>query len=167
MAGVVVDITFDRTGAATAFAGLQAMGADLRPLLEDVGLELETSAVERFDTNVAPDGVAWPPSIRVREKGGRTLVETARLRDSIHYRVEDDAVEVGSNVLYAGVHQVGATITAKGEALHFQLATGAHVTVQSVKIPARPFLGISPADDVAIVEIAGEHYRAALGGGAS
>lgn len=153
---------------ANVLAGLRKMKAvadDLGPVLANIGAELESSTVKRFVTNVAPDGVPWPRSARALATGRPTLVQFGDLRDSIHYVVDGDAVEVGSNLVYAGIHQMGGTITAKGKALAFTLFNGAFVHTKSVTIPARPYLGMSSNDNAAVLDIVGEHLaRAAVAG---
>lgn len=169
MSGVAIRLSFSDLGALGSLKAVQETLGDLRPVLEDIGSELESSTVERFQTNVSPDGVAWPQSLRARESGGRTLVQSTALRDSVNYRVDgSNAVEVGAGGIardYAAIHQFGGTITAKGKALRFRLASGQFVTVRSVRIPARPYLGLSAADRKAIPEIAQEHMRLALASG--
>jgi len=166
MTGVAIRLTFDDTRAAFALGELRKVTEDLRPVLDDIGAELESSTLDRFETNVAPDGTPWRQSLRAKEKGGRTLVESSTLRDSVAYRLDGDtAVEVGAGGAagaYAAIHQVGGIISAKGGALRFQLATGAFVNVKSVRIPARPYLGLSAADQEAVPEIVIDHWRRAV-----
>ena len=159
----------DLTAASRAFASLRAANQDLRPLLHTIGNDNVENTVERFDTNVAPDGTAWPQSLRAKEKGGRTLVLSGQLRDSFDYFVDgDSAVEWGSNREYARIHQLGGTITPKGAgALKFTLATGDFVMAQKVTIPARPYLGLSVADAGQVGERAVEYWQAAMDGGAA
>lgn len=171
MSGLAIRIELADTGAAAALAGLKAVSADLRPLLQDIGAELEMSTVERFDSNVGPDGVPWPQSIRAREKGGKTLVDRAYLRDSVAYRLDGAAaVEVGAGGIageYAAIHQTGGTIRAKtAKGLRFRLASGngPMVTVQSVRIPPRPYLGLSAEDNQAVEDLAVDRWRQALAG---
>lgn len=171
MSGVAIRIGLADTGAAAALAGLAAVSADLRPLLQDIGAELEMSTVERFDSNVGPDGVPWPQSIRAREKGGKTLVDNRWLMDSVSYRLDGSvAVEIGAGGVagkYAAIHQTGGTIRAKtGKGLRFRLASGngPMVTVQSVRIPARPYLGLSAQDRDNVEELAVDRWRQALAG---
>lgn len=168
MSGVAIVLEFDGLAQARAvFGALRATGEDLRPALEDIGMELESSTVGRFETNIAPDGTPWKPSLRAQTKGGVTLVEEGHLRDSVHYRVDGtDAVEIGAGGIaaaYAAAHQVGATIEAHGPGgLTFQLATGEWIHRQRVTLPARPYLGISADDAEAVGEILVDHYRAAI-----
>jgi phage virion morphogenesis protein len=169
MSGLAFRIAIEEIGAKTALDALRLSGEHLGPLLEDIGAELESSTLERFDTNIAPDGTPWKPSLRAQATGGRTLVETSTLRDSVHYRVDgESAVEIGAGGAagaYAAVHQFGATITAKGKALKFRLASGEFVQVRSVKIPARPYLGLSAADREAIPAIVVDHWQRAVAQG--
>ena len=160
-----LDLQMDQISAAAA--GIRELTGNLRPMLEDIGMEGETSTMERFETNLAPDGTPWTPSLRATLTGTPTLVDRGHFRDGIHYQVDgDDAVEWGSNAVQARIHQEGGTIVAKGDGLAFTLASGAFALVKSVTIPARPYLGLSDADQVAIGEIAETHLKLALGGAA-
>ena len=147
-------------------ARMAAVGEDLRPVLSDIGGELEGSTVKRFVSNVAPDGTPWKASLRAEKTGTPTLVLTSNLRDSIHYVVEPNAVSIGSALIYARIHQTGGVISAHGEALAFTLYGGAFVTVRSVTIPKRPYLGLSANDNRVVPEIVGEHWARAARGAA-
>lgn len=137
-------------------------------LMEHLGGVLETQTSERFDRETAPDGARWSPSIRVRQQGGKTLSQRGILRNSIHSVANRLSVEVGTNLVYAGVHQLGATIHAKSAAgLRFQLPGKlGWRRVMAVEIPARPFLGLSTDNGEEIVEEA-EGYVADQAGGLS
>ena len=68
--------------------------------------------------------------------------DTGRLRQSIGYTVERQAAVavIGSNVIYAAIHEFGGTIRPKEKAaLAFQI-DDRWVVVQSVQMPARPYL---------------------------
>lgn len=138
---------------------------DMKPVHADIGDELESSTVKRFVTNVAPDGTPWKASLRAEKTGTPTLKLHGHLQDSIHHVADNAGVSVGSALIYARIHQTGGVIEAKGGALSFTLYGGAFVTVRSVKIPARPYLGLSDNDNRVLPEIIGEHLaRAARGG---
>ncbi len=78
---------------------------DLSDLMDQIGRVLVPGASERIAvTNVALDGTPWAPSKRARETGGKTLLLSARLRESIASHPAPDHVEVGTNVVYASVH---------------------------------------------------------------
>lgn len=148
MSGVQLVITPGQLGhAARYFNGLAAHLADMTPLMDAVGLYLVGSAIERFGSESAPDGTPWKPSRRAQQEGGQTLSLTGRLRSSLTRRAGAAEVVVGSNVVYAGIHQFGGVIEpVDAKALHFVIG-GRHIIVQRVTMPARPFLGIN-ADDI-------------------
>lgn len=131
-------------------------------LHKEIGQQLVTSTQQRFKTETGPDGKKWPRSLRARAEGGQTLSDTRRLRNSVTSRARPDRVEVGTNVKYARIHQLGGTIRAKrAKALRFQIGDRWAVK-KAVKIPARPFIGISEKDNEAINEIIRERIEEAL-----
>lgn len=139
---------------------LVARLGDVTPLMERIGAVLETSTIERFDSETAPDGSRWKPSFRARATGGKTLTDSARLKQSITHNAGPRRVEVGTNVRYAGVHQRGATIRAKnGGRLKFKLPGIGFVSPRQVVIPKREFLGLS-ADDREEIEAQAVDYVA-------
>ena len=125
-----------------------------RGLMTSIAEGLRTSTVERFGTGTSPEGERWQPSLRAKE-GGKTLVETTALRNSIRSQVSESGLAVGTNDIRAATHQFGdtRTIRAKGKYLMFCVG-GNWVRVKSVTvtIPARPFLGISSEDESDIKE---------------
>lgn len=99
-----------------------------KALMANVGEALVSSTIMRFDAEQGPDGQKWKPSKRAAAEGGKTLTDTARLRKSIDYAATPAKVMVGSNVVYARIHQLGGK-AGKG-----------------VTLPARPYLGVSKDD---------------------
>lgn len=111
-----------------------------RPLLDSIGRTLRTDVQFNFKRQAGPDGQPWKPTHR----GGQILRDSGRLLRSIDYRVESDSeVRIGTNVVYARIHNFGGTISGKnGNLLRFKIGDR-WVSKQSVEIPARPFIGIS------------------------
>lgn len=135
--------------------------ADTTGAMAAIGEALRESTIRRFDTSTAPDGRRWKTSIRARESGGKTLIKSAVLRNSIHTESDSTGMAVGTNSIYAATHQFGDSdrvIKPKRKpVLRFKI-NGSWVSVKRVKvnIPARPFLGISEEDE--------EKIRAVLDG---
>ena len=117
-----------------------------RAAWDEVGQTLVSSTLYRFEEGRAPDGVPWLPSRRARETGGQTLVDTARLRNSITHRASADGVEVGTNVVYAAIHQFGSRRDGS----------------RPRGIPARPYLGIDDGDRDAIRRVVERSVAAEL-----
>ena len=176
-AGVRFTVDTDDRAASRALqrAARQLSGPGLRAVLDDIGRRLETSTAHRFETGTGPDGVPWRPSRRAERTGGRTLVKSGRLKDSISRVVLDREVLVGTNVKYAAIHQFGGAIRqqARTQVLAFAASGGrftsrarasrrragavrvafAQIGAREIEMPARPYLGISEGDARAIVRI--------------
>lgn len=109
--------------------------ADLRPLLDALGAEVETQTRRRIsEEKTSPDGTPWTPwseSYAATRHGGQSLLQSeGHLRDSIQYQLLSDneaEVAAGSNLAYAAIHQFGGEEVGKN-------------------VPARPYLGLSDAD---------------------
>lgn len=132
-----VQMTVQHTELDRAAARLDRLGrADLRfEMLDIVTAVAEGDVRERFDTKVDPDGqpwVAWSKRYAATRSGRHSLlVERGGLRDSIASFVNAAGthVAVGSNLVYAAVHQFSGADVPDGNP-----ARG---------IPARAFLGLS------------------------
>ncbi len=160
-----VSLTVDTRGLdrlAKRFRRLHDRARDLFPLFDEIGAALVSSTQRRFEEGRGPDGEAWPESFRAREEGGKTLVDRAHLLGSITHNAGRESVEVGSNLIYAAIHQTGGEIAARvAEYLHFRVG-GRWARVKSVTIPARPYLGLSPADEDEIGAIVEDHLMEPL-----
>lgn len=112
---------------------------------------MRESTLERFKQSKDPSGKRWKTSIRAATTGGKTLIASSQLRNSIKSTSDDSGFAIGTNVKHAATHQFGEpgrTIRAKkSKGLRFMVG-GRWVTKKQVKvsIPARPFLGFSEED---------------------
>ena len=144
-----IAIRYDLSGLEAAGRRLEAIlerAGDLDAVLDEIGGALVQSVQERFESGTGPDGERWKPSIRALAESGQTLVDSGRLRDSITHAVEPGRVVIGSNLVYAAIHQLG------GEA-------GRN---HAVTLPARPYLGISAGDEIEIGAILDDHLAGAV-----
>ncbi|PWR23356.1 phage virion morphogenesis protein [Zavarzinia compransoris] len=172
-----VSIKFDD---AEVQAGLTRLAGRLdarAELLDAMGGAALADTQDNFQAEADPAGIKWAPlSKRTLERRGAAaaiLRHRLRLYQSLTYRVEGEAVEVGTNVVYAGVHQFGGDIDHPGgeRVVHFRFArkgagkdgagsrlrfakrstkaVGAYaqkvrIGSYKIRIPARPFLGVGP-----------------------
>lgn len=154
-----------------ALAGVaEALGNPL-PLFQDFGEYLVKSTTDRFPTGRAPDGSVWAPKspVTLAAYGARKSNRVDRrplfgpsgaLSSTINYEAFSDRVEWGSPMIYAAVQQFGA---GKGAFGH----TSRGAPIPWGNIPARPFAGISPDDEVQLLDIVAEWMeQAATTGGA-
>ena len=124
---------------------------DKKSINAALGEAVRESTLERFKQSRDPEGKRWVRSIRAESEGRKTLIQTAQLRNSIEVESDATGFAVGTNAKHAATHQFGEpgrTIRAKRKkALRFQVG-GQWVTKKkvTVRIPARPFLGLSEED---------------------
>jgi phage virion morphogenesis protein len=117
-------------------------------LLDAIGFEVENQTRRRIaDEKRAPDGTPWPdwsPRYAQTRHGGHSMLQGEDdLLDSIQYLVRGDQVEVGSNLVYAAIHQFG----------------GAEV---GMPIPARPYLGLGPENDADLLAVVEDYLDQVL-----
>lgn len=154
-----------------ALASLVRAGRDPSPALKALGPLLVASTRNRIAAEQSPEGTAWPklnPDYAAGKRGPGMLRERAMrggLFGSLTSQVDDRTLRVGTNKIYAAIHQFGGTITPRNaEALVFRLG-GRVVRAKKVTIPARPFLGISEADRKQIAAVFAAHLWRAVGAG--
>ena len=99
------------------------------------------STLERFKKSRDPSGKRWKTSIRAETEGGKTLIQSAQLRNSIKSKSDATGFAVGTNVKHAATHQFGEpgrTIRARRKkALRFQVG-GKWVSKKQVPSSASP-----------------------------
>ena len=139
MVAQTISLEIESSALDAALAHVTAVLSRSDVFMDRIGSYLVASTHRRFAAERGPDGKPWLKSARAIADGGRTLTYTGRLRGSIAYRLTDGgrAVEVGSNVVYAAIHQFGGSV-----------GRGRKVT-----LPARPYLGIDERDRTNILRI--------------
>lgn len=149
---------------------------NLKPVLLEIGEDMTESSKRRFETATAPDGSAWAPNSAVtlaryssmfaRKKDGELTKrsaaklaakkpgtgETRALATTINYQLQgDDAVAIGSPMIYAGTFHYGAKSGEFG--FGFYATREGSFPLPWGDIPARPFLGASEEDKANIVDL--------------
>ncbi|MBR0962250.1 phage virion morphogenesis protein [Bradyrhizobium japonicum] len=178
MAGVQLQVDLKDNEISLAVLGeLIARLDDPTAVYESIGLALAKSTHHRWDQGITPSGSPWPKSLRVIKHGGKTLMLSARLYRSIATNASRTGVEIGTNVVYAAIHQFGGVVNkdARDAVLHFKvnkrtgtwrfakankratLAQKRRIGAHSVRIPARPFLGLDQ-DDPRTIRTIFENY---------
>ena len=116
---------------------------NLRPLMKNIAGIMLDSVEENFEKEGRPykwQGLAKPTIKQRTKKGywpGRILQVRGELAASITSKYDENSAVVGTNKVYAAIHQLG------GEA-------GRN---KNVKIPARPYLKLSEDDINQILEV--------------
>lgn len=168
-----VRMRLEAADALKELAGYIERARNPQGMFQNIGMSLVTSTQRRFELGKGPDGNPWPPSIRALATGGKTLIETARLMRSITFNASATGLELGSNVIYAAIHQLGGIIrqAARTAVLHFKTnkrtgqsrfskpgkadrAQKAQIGARVIHMPARPFIGLDDDDNREILRIA-------------
>jgi phage virion morphogenesis protein len=120
--------------------------ADKQELADNIGALVVDQTLFRFDSETDPDGNKWIPSQRAEATGGKTLQQRGHLRDSITYIVgmAGEQIEIGSNMIYAAIHQFGGIAT------------------DYVALDARTYLGINQQDGNDIGDLVNQFYEGLL-----
>ena len=136
-------VTSELEGLVSIMTTLNRVG-DQRRLGEGLayvgGLVVSQTQRRLAEDKSSPDGDAWaawsPGYAETRKKGSKLLEASGALITSMAWDVTSDELRVGTNLVYAALHQFGGTD---------DMAPG------PAAVPARPFLGVSP-DDAADIE---------------
>lgn len=139
-----IEITIDDKAVQAAFARLRDLANDMTPVMRKAAGHLADATEDAFQRERSPEGVSWVDLAEsTKEKRarhghwpGQILQVSGALASSVTTDYGDDFAEIGSNVPYARIQQLG------GQAGH-----GHKVT-----IPARPFLGLSEETTDAIMD---------------
>lgn len=160
-------ITIENDEITAALDRVSAALTDTTPLMQDLGEYFVKSTTDRFPTGRAPDGSVWAPKspVTIARQGGRRTNRldtrplfgpSGALSSTIRYEPQPNQVEWGSPMIYAAVQQFGAAQGAFGQ-------TSRGGPIPWGNIPARPFLGISAEDQVAVLDIIADYVATAAG----
>lgn len=115
------------------------------PLMRAISEDMYDAVMENFAQEGRPP---WLPI----ERAGKILQQSGRLAASIDTAHDNDAAVVGTNVVYARIHQQGGTTKPheirprNRKALRFNGRFARKVNHPGSRIPARPFLAVTDED---------------------
>jgi phage virion morphogenesis protein len=187
MAGATFDVDFNSLAAQDSLNQLLLATGDIKPALREIGEYLLIADRQRFEAQIAPDGSPWAPLSprylrRKKKNQNRILVLEGRLMNNRRYQVGENELQFGSNEPYAAIQHFGGEIEipARTRTLYFKhdgkgnvgnqfvkkkksnFAQDVQGKAHKIKIPARPNLGTSDADNLEILEIVIDHLDRAL-----
>lgn len=115
------------------------------PLMRAISEDMYDAVMENFEQEGRP---AWAPITRA----GKILQDSGRLRSSIDSDSDNNEAIVGTNVVYARIHQLGGKTKPhvirprNKQALYFNGRFARQVNHPGSDIPARPFLTLEDDD---------------------
>ena len=165
MTGVSLDIEIKDQGVRALLEKIQQRLGHMLPAMKIIGETVRTSVVRNFEVGGRP--TKWKPlspvtlALRQGDKILRRQGFAGGLMGSIHSRPENDQVRIGTNKVYAAVHQFGAkkgsfgmfTVNVKEHMRRLKTGRQYHVKAHTRRvklpwgdIPARPFLMVQESD---------------------
>lgn len=190
-ANLVLDIVTDKVGPAIArlLGFFNGPGMDLA--LGQAGEYLVRSTRDRAASEIDPSGNAWAPlsprykRFKDKKRPGvpKLKFDNHMLGDQLAHQVVDHDLFVGTNAKYGAIHQFGGSIqiAARSQLIGFRRdkRTGevdnrfasrkkanfeqwATLPAHEITMPARPWLGLSVADETEVLAILGDHIDRAI-----
>lgn len=160
-------IEFDVTDFERSLGELISKYEHRAPLMRMLAADMEDAVQENFAQQGRPKWMGWKSnSYWAKRRGGMILQLSGRLASSIVQYSDNDAATVGTNVIYAGIHQSGGKINipARSQQAYYKQHTDGSVGNRFVKksqsnysewntlpaytinMPARPFLHLTESD---------------------
>jgi phage virion morphogenesis protein len=152
MAGALIQEQIDEREVLKVFGFIGSKTKDKTPAMKSIGQYMIRRTQERFSAEHDPEGNPWTPlsamtysrsfkGKRFTRKGlskkfttyilnRKILTKTHQLRHSITDEATNESVTIGTNKIYAAIHQFGG-MAGRGK---------------KTKIPARQYLGINNED---------------------
>lgn len=147
MTGVRLELRVDDQAVRNGLKALAAAGGNLGQAMADIGAALLKSTQDRFEAQAGPDGEPWAPfasstlkSMRKSRKPPQLLRDSGRLSNSLAYLADAAGVQVGTNVVYAAIHQFGGEveIPARQQTAAFRIARhGAATTADGRRVGSK------------------------------
>lgn len=172
MADELIKIEHNLPGVQRELDRIARRCGSMRPALKAMGQALVLSTDERFSKQVDHRGDKWRDLKKAtwrKKKNSKILTESTKLRDGISPEVDGDTLLVGSDSPYGAIHQLGGEIRQEGVTLHLK-GTGratrfakkgqgdrTKTVDRTIKMPARPYLGVSRDDEEELLAIAGDY----------
>ncbi|MGO4699811.1 phage virion morphogenesis protein [Dyella sp. 2RAB6] len=192
MAGARIEYELDIARVSTALNNAaRALDTDGQALLlSDIGEYLVRSTRDRAAAQVSPDGTPWAAlspryaKWKERQRPGvpKLKFDNHMIGDQFTHQVDSSTLYVGTNAPYGAIQQGGGEIhiAARSQQAYFHERNGevsphfvnkrksnfaqwVTLPAYTIKMPARPWLGVSEQDANEIVQLTLDHLAAAVG----
>ena len=130
-----------------ALADMEGRVTDMTPLMQAIAASVEKQTKDRIvSIKEGPDREYWPDWTKryreTRHSQHSFLEGWGHLRDTVVGDADADSAVVGSNLVYAAIHQFGGSD---------------NMPPGPAGIPPRPYIGISDENELEILEIIEEY----------
>ena len=109
----MIDIRTDDSAFRASLEQLKRRMGNLTPVMQSIGMELETRISGRFESRTDPSGSGWAPwaqsTVDTYPDGGnrRLLDRYGDMLGSLNHQVTGDSVRIGFGKPYAAFHEFG------------------------------------------------------------
>ncbi len=151
-----------------------------RPLMANLARILHNAVDDNFAANGRP---GWKPLKYPRPRGGSGILQSSgHLRNSMTTQADNNRAVVGTNVVYAAIHNFGGQTSphvirpkngkalafggkwsGRGKKRRYSGTVVAQVNHPGSKIPARPFMTLQPADEAALADAVRDYLAQGIG----
>lgn len=151
----MIEIKYDDRDVLDALQELSRRMDDMTPVMRDIAGVMAAATERAFENETDPaTGLAWHPLMAstVKMRGGDAhpiLQRSGQLAGRIVTAYGQDFAQIGSNKVYAAMHQFGGV-------------TAPNSMIPGKAIPARPFLGLGEDDQEEILDIVRGYLAEAL-----
>lgn len=109
----MIDITTDDSAFRASLEQLKRRLGNLKPVMQSIGMKLESRISGRFESRTDPSGSAWAPWAQSTldsypDDGNRRLLDRyGDMLDSLNHQADTTSVRVGFDQTYAAFHEFG------------------------------------------------------------
>lgn len=153
----MIEIKLDAGKVSAALARLERATSNLSPVMAQIAGVMHDEVEENFAQEGRPRWLGLKPPVSSRRAGGKILQDSGLLAASITAGSNASSAWVGTNKIYAAIHQFGGQtkphviLPRNKKALAFGGRVVKKVNHPGSKIPARPFLAITPSGEERII----------------
>lgn len=105
------EIKYDVTDFERGLGDLIKKLENRQPLMREMAAAMHDAVEENFAQQGRPEWAGWKSNAYwAKRRGGKILQKSGRLASSINEYSDNDSATVGTNVVYARIHQEGGTI---------------------------------------------------------
>ncbi|HOV99271.1 MAG TPA: phage virion morphogenesis protein [Bacteroidota bacterium] len=153
---------------------LRGRFTNLQPLMVNLAETMRTTVFKNFDTEGNRLGKHWPQlkhsTILQRQKKGywpgKILQRTGQLKRSIQSSYGVDYAKVGTNLIYAAIHNFGGNIHQSALSSYLSKKTSGKSAskpkrnwMKTIQIPARPYMELTDGDINKLKSIIGNYLK--------
>lgn len=178
------NIVFDVTDFERSLGELINSFEKRAPLMKKLAGLMEDAVQENFEQQGRPKWLGWSPRYAKQRGPGQILQRSGRLAASITAYSDNEMATVGTNVIYAGIHQSGGKISipARSQKAYYRHNTNDYkkiggilenrfakksrsnysewhtIPAYEINMPARPFLRLTESDISEMEERAADYF---------